>query len=169
MTIATLPQFNEDRLLCDVPANDKIDSSALPPIGINYTRIIVITLEMFLFRIITDVNCILNVLLPISSKLLITCYDLFNVPITIVSVNTPIYFVNYSLEKQIILAKNKQDIFVCRVGNSWDHNNQLVTCFQTNNILGRELFVNRLQHQRTMRRVLWDDVLINKHQLCIIE
>ena len=60
-----------------------------------------------------------------------------------------------------LLAKNKQDIFVCLVGNSWDDNNQLVTFFQANNILWRELFIYWLQHQRTMRMVSGYNVLIN--------
>jgi hypothetical protein len=84
-----IPQFNEDRLLCSVPANDKIDSIALPPIGINYTRILVIALKVFAFRIITDANCKFNISQPVSSKLMITCYDLFNVPVTIIRAHTP--------------------------------------------------------------------------------
>ena len=47
------------------------------------------------------------------------------------------------------------------IGNSWDDNNQLIVCFQTNNILWRELFVYRLQHRRTMRTVSGYNVLIN--------
>jgi hypothetical protein len=106
----------------------------------------VIALKVFAFCIITDANYIFNKCKPIPSKLVITCYGLFNVPVTIVRAHTPIRFVYYSLEKPIILAKNEQGIFVCRVGNSRDHNNQLVTCFQMNNILWKESFENRLHN-----------------------
>ena len=67
-----IPQFNEVRLLCGVPANGKIDSSALPPIDTNNLRIIVIALKVFAFCIITDANYIFNKCKPITSKLVIT-------------------------------------------------------------------------------------------------
>jgi len=44
-----------------------------------------------------------------------------------------------------------------------------LACFQTNNFLWKESFENRLQHQRTTRTVSWDDVLIDKHRLCIVK
>ena len=78
LKIRNMPQFKEDWYLCSVPTNNKIDTCTLHPIHINCTRVVVLSLKMFLLSIILHMNCILNICVPISSKSMIVLYYPFN-------------------------------------------------------------------------------------------
>ena len=125
-----MPEFEEDRYFCGVTTNDKIQPSTLPPIHINDTRVGMLSLEVFSFRIITHTYGILDEYLsiPSDSEFVIILDYLFNKCTALIGVNPHQRFFDSPLEDINILLKNNHQTFLSLVGDSRDNKNKNKRC-----------------------------------------